>query len=77
MAWQTAGFRLHQVYPKPFMKLLQAVVSEFLVSLKNHDDADAKAVVYRLETYLHTGQFKNAPEGRNMPVSDVSSQLRA
>ncbi|CAM6083902.1 unnamed protein product [Calypogeia fissa] len=74
---KTAGFRLFQTYPKPFMMLMQAVVSEFLVSLKNHDDADAKAVVYRLETYLHTGQFKSPPEGRNMPVTDISSQLRA
>lgn len=59
------------------MKLMQAVVSEFLVNLKNHDDADDKAVVYRLETYLHTGQYRTSPEGRNMPVTDLSSHLKA
>lgn len=59
------------------MKLMQVVVSEYLVSLKSHDDVDARAVVNRLETYLHTQQYMVEPEGRNMPYTDISSTLRA
>ncbi|BBN05565.1 nucleoporin GLE1 [Marchantia polymorpha subsp. ruderalis] len=72
-----AGFRIYKAYPKPFMKLMQVVVSEYLVSLKSHDDVDARAVVNRLETYLHTQQYMVEPEGRNMPYTDISSTLRA
>ncbi|KAG6544760.1 hypothetical protein Mapa_013786 [Marchantia paleacea] len=72
-----AGFRICKAYPKPFMKLMQVIVSEYLVSLKSHDDVDARAVVNRLETYLHTKQFMVEPEGRNMPYTDISSTLRA
>ncbi|KAL3692585.1 hypothetical protein R1sor_006236 [Riccia sorocarpa] len=72
-----AGFRLYKTYPEPFRKLMNVVISDYLVSLKNNDDVDARAVVNRLETYLQTAQFANSPEGRIMPVRDLSSALRA
>jgi nucleoporin GLE1 len=52
-----AGFRLYQVYPKPFMRVMQAIVTEFIEKLKVKGDADARAVVSRLETYLHLQKY--------------------
>ncbi|KAL2635438.1 hypothetical protein R1flu_006917 [Riccia fluitans] len=74
---KTAGFRLYKTYPEPFRKLMNVIISDYLLSLKNNDDVDARAVVNRLETYLQTSQFVNSPEGRVMPVRDISSALRA
>lgn len=72
-----AGFKLYQVYPKPFMRVMQAIVTEFIEKLKTTGDADARAVVSRLETYLHLQKYLQEPEGRKMPVTDVSSSLKA
>jgi nucleoporin GLE1 len=72
-----AGYRLYQVYPKPFMRVMQAIVTEFIEKLKTNGDADARAVVSRLETYLHLQKYLQEPEGRKMPASDISSSLRA
>jgi len=72
-----AGFRIYQVYPKPFMRVMQAIVTEFIEKLKTNGDADARAVVSRLETYLHLQKYLQEPEGRKMPATDVSSSLKA
>ncbi|KAG0611095.1 hypothetical protein M758_7G115100 [Ceratodon purpureus] len=72
-----AGFRLYQVYPKPFMRVMQAIVTEFIEKLKINGDADARAVVSRLETYLHLQKYLQEPDGRKMPATDVSSTLKA
>ena len=72
-----AGFRLYQAYPKPFMKVMQAIVTEFIEKLKINGDSDARAVVSRLETYLHLQKYLQEPDGRKMPVTDVSSSLKA
>jgi len=72
-----AGFRLYQVYPKPFMRVMQAIVTEFIEKLKANGDADARAVVSRLETYLQLQKYLQEPEGRKMPATTVSFSLRA
>ncbi|CAK9256001.1 unnamed protein product [Sphagnum jensenii] len=72
-----AGFRLYQVYPKPFMKVMQTMVSEFIVNLKSAGDPDSRAVVTRLETYLHHQKYLVEPEGRKMPATDISSSMKA
>ncbi|KAJ7524281.1 hypothetical protein O6H91_18G085000 [Diphasiastrum complanatum] len=72
-----AGFRLYQVYPKPFVKVMQSIMNEFVVNLKKHNDPDTKAVINRLETYLLTQQFMVEPEGHQMPRTDLSSSMRA
>lgn len=62
-----AGFRLYQVYPKPFMRIMQAIVTEYIENLKKTGDGDARAVVSRLETFLHLQKYLQEPEGRKMP----------
>ena len=74
---QVAGFRLYQAYPKAFVRLLQTIVSHFVEKLKSNNDPDARAVVSRLETYVHTHKFLQEPEGRSMPRTDLSSMLKA
>lgn len=74
---KVAGFRLYQAYPKAFVRLLQTIVSHFVEKLKSNNDPDARAVVSRLETYVHTHKFLQEPEGRSMPRTDLSSMLKA
>lgn len=72
-----AGYRLYQVYPRPFMKVMQTIVSEYIQNLKTSGDIDTRAVVSRLETYLHHQKYLIEPEGRKMPERDISSSLKA
>eukprot|EP00897_Mesotaenium_endlicherianum_P010932 jgi/Mesen1/9868/ME000070S09155 len=74
---KVAGFRMYQEYPKPFIKLLQVVVQDFMENLVKDNDPDSRAVSNRLQTYILTEQFKRPPEGYELPQSDASSQLRA
>ncbi|KAH7446956.1 hypothetical protein KP509_01G084100 [Ceratopteris richardii] len=71
-----AGFRLCQVYNRSFMKLLDAIVTQFIVALKKQGDPDSNAVVSRLETYIATKQYLKEPNGRAMPRTDESTSLR-
>lgn len=56
---------------------MQYIDSEFLADLSKQSDPDARAVYTRIQTYLKTGRFNQAPEGRDMPQSDASSYDRA
>ncbi|MCO5578266.1 hypothetical protein L7F22_032105 [Adiantum nelumboides] len=73
---KVAGFRLCQVYKKSFMRLVHVITTRFIVSLKQQDDPDSRAVVSRLETYIVTKQFLREPDGRSMPRTDLSSSLK-
>ncbi|KAH7446960.1 hypothetical protein KP509_01G084200 [Ceratopteris richardii] len=73
---KVAGFRLCQVYNRSFMKLLDAIVTQFIVALKKQGDPDSNAVVSRLETYIATKQYLKEPNGRAMPRTDESTSLR-
>lgn len=59
------------------MRIMQAIVTEYIENLKKTGDGDARAVVSRLETFLHLQKYLQEPEGRKMPVTDVSSSLKA
>eukprot|EP01018_Ginkgo_biloba_P023039 Gb_17937 [translate_table: standard] len=72
-----AGFRLFQVYPKPFTKLLNVISRDFVVKLKSQNDTDSNPVINNLETYLTTEQFRKEPEGHTLALTDESKSLRA
>lgn len=73
---KVAGFKLCRVYKRSFMKMLHAISTEFVGSLRQQNDPDSRAVVSRLETYIGTEQFLQTPDGLHMPKSDLSSTLK-
>ncbi len=78
MAFLThAGYRLHQQYGRQFVKLLHAVHDNFLPDLEAKGDSDARAVMSRLNTYLHSQEFTKPPAGRTLRRMDESSYARA
>ncbi|EFJ38498.1 hypothetical protein SELMODRAFT_402470 [Selaginella moellendorffii] len=70
---ETAGFRLYQSYPKPFMKLMNTIVTRFVPLLQKHNDPDARSVLNRLETYLGTKQFTKRPKDELTQQQTVSA----
>lgn len=68
---------MNRKYPRPFQKLLQAVFSQYIPALRELHDPDVSPVVTRLATYVEGSLFLKAPEGLNLPRSDISSNLRA
>jgi nucleoporin GLE1 len=74
---KTAGFRLHVVYRRQFVKLLTYIGATFLGDLQRQGDPDARAVFSRLRTYLLHRQFLSEPEGCRMPFSDISAEEHA
>lgn len=74
---KVTGYRLAQTYNVQFMKLIKCIEEDFLRELERQDDPDSKAVYTRLQTYLTSKAFMNAPEGRNIPQHDLSSYDRA
>ena len=71
-----AGFALWSAYGAQFGKILDVVDREFLPTLEAKDDADSRPVVSRMRTYLNERGFLRAPEGREMPNTDTSSNTR-
>ena len=71
-----AGFALWSAYGAQFGKILDVVDREFLPTLEAKDDADSRPVVSRMRTYLNERGFLKAPEGREMPNTDTSSNTR-
>jgi len=78
---KSAGYKLHKVYGRQFIKILKYVNVHYLDKLKEDivgkEDSDLGAVVTRLHTYLHRQQYLQSPEGRELPMSDESSRLHA
>lgn len=72
-----AGFRLFGAFRKQFEKMMMYVSTYFLKELSDIRDPDANAVATRLESYIHTQQYRQVPKGRDMPLRDVSSHSRA
>ncbi len=74
---KAAGFRLAAAYGRQFQKLLALVEGAYLGDLERQGDPDARAVHSRLRTYIRLRQFATEPEGRRMPVSDISAREHA
>ncbi len=49
----------------------------YLGDLEKQGDPDARAVHSRLRAYIQLRHFRNEPEGRRMPVSDLSAREHA
>ncbi len=74
---KAAGFRLNAAFGRQFHKLLTYIDSVFMPDLAKQGDPDARAVHSRLRSYMHDRQFLKEPEGRRMPVSDLSGREHA
>ena len=72
-----AGYRLASAYGRQFQKLLAYIDSAFLGDLEKQGDPDARAVHSRLRTYIGLQQYCSEPEGRRMPMSDLSAREHA
>jgi nucleoporin GLE1 len=72
-----AGYRMHRVYGSQFLKVLQYISDNFLPALEQKKDADVGAVLTRLSTYIRQQQYKQEPEGMELPKVDDSSFYRA
>ena len=72
-----AGYRMHRIYGSQFLKVLQYINDYFLPALAQKKDADAGAVVTRLSTYIGQQQYRQEPEGMDLPNVDDSSFYRA
>ena len=73
---ELAGWRLHCAYGRQFAKLLHLVHSDFLPRLEAGGDAEARPVATRLRAYVEAGEHLRAHPKRNMPQTDVSTELK-
>lgn len=72
-----AGYRLNREYGRQFYKLLLLINDDFLRRLEAGGDPDARSAHTRIMTYLQDREFQSEPEGRRMPQTGMSDNVRA
>lgn len=72
-----AGYSLFKTYRRQFFKVLLYVHSTFLVKLANDEDAEAKAVYMRLQSYLQRQDFMKPPQFKALKLEAESRAIHA
>ena len=71
-----ASWRLNGAYGRQFHKVLGAIHTHYLPKLDAQADAGIRPVAVRLRLAVEGGGHLSPPEGRDMPVTDLSSSTR-
>ena len=66
-----------QEYGRQFLKLLKFIVTDYIAELSAQQEPELAATITRLRSYCQHHEFNQVPAGREMPISDESSQIRA
>lgn len=69
----SAGYAMSVRYGRQFQKLLSLIQADVLPKLQTCQEDGVGAARMRLEAYITRQEWRNPPEGRNLPRTDASS----